>query len=244
MENQYEFKCEVGQVVGGSSHSNTAQTYVDVHVHHRDGMATISKRQRSAIESKVHQIQQKTGIDEQMVYRRLMSWFDFESMDEIPARKFSKVMSYLDHWLVNGTVTSPGIDNHRSDQHVRRSKRHSLNLESEHFSEIPAVYTSRESVPPTAPKGAVEAMHKSPWALLGLATLIVVILASCVGAVMHILTDKASVSATTEHASCQYGDHLYSIGSVLNQAGVTKTCIRNQVLTAEWQALALPNEIR
>ncbi|MCS6473385.1 hypothetical protein NX871_26065 [Burkholderia thailandensis] len=103
-----KFSGDIGQVAGGDVKSNSAQTNVNLHFHGSDLKSAVPKfisdRQRNAIARKAFEIQAKTGTDKLMVYRRLMTVFDFERMDEMPRNVYERVIKYLDSWIRNGTL--------------------------------------------------------------------------------------------------------------------------------------------
>jgi hypothetical protein len=239
MTNKSEFKREVGQVVGGDAQSNTAQAHIDLHVHQSASAAPISERQRHALARKIFEIHEKTGIDTLMVYRRIMSRFDFESMDVMPSRTFSKAMSYLDGWLRNGTAAPPDRATPPSTLKNRKQEEISPKRSSAFHGVQPA--TSAPCEPIVTPTRAMAA----PMGRFSLLSFVAGIMVMAIGvagyATMH---GPAVAVAGVESARCEYDGHPYSVGSVLTQAGMKEVCVASQANTAAWKVLAPPSRPR
>lgn len=231
-----KFEGSIGQVAGRDVKSNSAQTNVNIHLHNgAESKRYISERQRRAIGAKVFELEGKTGVEKLIVYRRLMTRFKFQSMDEMPRDLFERVMRYLDGWIRNGTAeqapapTQPDV-NQTPATNSQPAAPASTQTE-QHASPIAA--TPRVSEPTGA--------HR-PEKRKSLRFAVLVGVASLAGAgalyvAAHrpVLSAQPSLSDTALH--CEYGGKRYTIGSIVRQEGFRQRCEATAERRAEWQPI-------
>ncbi|AOJ11686.1 hypothetical protein [Burkholderia mayonis] len=238
-----KFSGDVGQVAGHDVKSNSAQASVNLHFHSGESKPVVTKvisdRQRNVIARKAFEIQGKTGTDKLMVYRRLMTVFNFKKMDDMPRDVYERALKYLDGWIRNGTmlqvpvalkqtdVTSPSsIETSKpSIPAVQRTPRHPLDVVA-------------SAMPPTASHPT----SKRQWTRYGVTAPI------CLGllvlaAIFYFEIGRrpateqvAATEATPLH--CEYGGSRYTVGSIVMQAGKRARCIEAVGHGVEWQPLA------
>ncbi|HDR9506581.1 alpha/beta hydrolase [Burkholderia cepacia] len=228
-----KFSGDVGQVAGGDVKSNSAQTNVNLHFHGAESKSAVTKfisdRQRNAIARKAFEIQEKTGTDKLMVYRRLMTVFDFERMDEMPRTVYERAIKYLDGWIRNGTLgQAPGAPAQREDQEpAPDAPELAVHSESQLERRTPSAVTA------TAP--AQHRSKRSPW----LAVSIAAIAAMAVAAVLTVVAPRPDAPAQTQAAEppqhCEYDGNRYSPGGVVMQAGIRQQCVADAERGARWE---------
>ncbi|KWO24699.1 hypothetical protein [Burkholderia ubonensis] len=223
-----KFSGDVGQVAGGDVKSNSAQTNVNVHIHGSESKPAaakfISDRQRNAIARKAFEIEAKTGTDKLMVYRRLMTVFDFERMDEMPRSVYERAIKYLDGWIRNGTLgQAPGALPQPEVKEVAPAAPE-LAVQSEQSVECPAPPVL--TVMPTAPEPAPAPQNavRSPWVAVSIA----VAATMAVAVVLYVVALRPDAPTQAQAAEplhhCEYGGNRYSPGSIVVQAGVRRQC--------------------
>ncbi|RQQ73118.1 alpha/beta hydrolase [Burkholderia stagnalis] len=246
-----KFSGDVGQVAGGDVKSNSAQTNVNVHFHGGESKAAVTKfiseRQRNAIARKAFEIQEKTGTDKLMVYRRLMTVFNFERMDEMPRNVYERAIKYLEGWIRNGTLgQAPAASAQQEEKGVMPAASQPV-VPSKPQGEHPvhlagatpdralelALPTVAEQVPvrgpapsplPSPSPAPVQQHKRSMW-LAGA----VVSAAMVIAAVLYVEAHRPDALAQTQAVEppqhCEYGGDRYSPGSVVMQAGVRRQCV-------------------
>jgi hypothetical protein len=237
MKTQHELNKEVALAGGGDFTMTSAQAQVDLHIHHAAAAEYISQRQRKALARKAFNIQAKTGTDKLKIYRRLMSVFDFRSVDVLPQAKYSRVMAYLDAWLKSGTESQ--VPASRSfESPVKVVSPESASDSTNHI----VIETKSELIEPTLPARvmppmkamvSVSLMHRLVFA--GAALLAVVAIASYAAGPGQ--SFWLPFGLTFGAAKCQYAGHRYSIGSVMIQAGRGRQCVAAIDDSATWEAL-------
>jgi hypothetical protein len=225
MRTKYEFEREVGQVAGGNIKSNTVQAHVDLHIHHGVDPTPVSDRQRNAIARKAFEIESKTGTDKLMVYRRLMSVFNFESMDTLPREKYARVMSYLDGWLRNGMAGQTA-----APRQPQRPAGQGLDAPGVRRAPAPTSMVAELRQPMFIQSSMLNpGAKKLPWrvvcagvlALAGLA-----VGAYAMGGRLLAPTLAPVVAPVAPRAlQCEYGGARYTIGSIVMQAGMRQQCV-------------------
>ncbi|MFP3507210.1 alpha/beta hydrolase [Burkholderia sp. SIMBA_062] len=247
-----KFSGDVGQVAGGDVKSNSAQTNVNVHFHGSESKPLVPKfisdKQRNAIARKAFEIEEKTGTDKLMVYRRLMTVFDFERMDEMPRNVYERAIKYLDGWIRNGTLgQAPTAPGHREDKAATAASSQSV-VPSESRQELPvppavtasarAPEPSRVDVAAQAPTSALapspaprpapvptQQQHRWVWPAVSIVATAAAVIAAVqyVGAHQPNTPSQAQAAEPAQH--CEYGGDRYSPGSVVMQAGVRRQCV-------------------
>ncbi|WP_081066239.1 alpha/beta hydrolase [Burkholderia cepacia] len=232
-----KFSGDVGQVAGGDVNSNSAQTNVNLHFHGSEPkpVATtfISDKQRNAIARKAFEIEAKTGTDKLMVYRRLMTVFDFERMDKMPRAAYERAIKYLDGWIRNGTLGqtsgAPAQQDAKEPEAVAPLPVTPSELPVERSvhpafaATTPAPTPSPSPVP--APASGYQQSTRSPW----LAVAVAATAAGAIAAALYVATHRSDAPAQAQAAElprhCEYGGDRYSPGSVVMQAGVRRQCV-------------------
>lgn len=248
-----KFSGDVGQVAGGDVKSNSAQTNVNVHFHGGESKPVVTKfisdKQRNAIARKAFEIEEKTGTDKLMVYRRLMTVFDFERMDEMPRNVYERAIKYLDGWIRNGTLgQAPAAPGHQEDKAATTASSQSVvpsESRQEHpvptavtaparapesarldvAAQAPAPAPAPSPAPGPAPAPAQQQQKRWFWPAVSIvATAAMVIPAvQYVGAHHPDTPSQAQAAEPAQH--CEYGGDRYSPGSVVMQAGVRRQCV-------------------
>lgn len=232
---QQKFSGEVGQVAGRDVKSSNAQAHVNIHLHSgAESKQYISERQRRAIGAKVFELEAKTGVEKLMVYRRLMTRFKFQSMDQMPRDLFERVMRYLDGWIRNGSAdqaNAPASARAEVESSTLAVPKSAVPVEPE--LERAAVQAAPMLSMP-APTPAAQPKKQSPW----LAVLIAVAATISAGAALYAVVHRPTVPVKSETVAtplhCEYGGDRYSVGSVAMQAGVRRQCVAVDDGTA-WQ---------
>lgn len=231
-----KFSGEVGQVAGRDVKSSNAHANVNIHLHNgTESKRYISDRQRRAIAAKVFELEERTGVEKLIVYRRLMTCFRFQSMDELPRDVFERVMRYLDGWLRNGTA----------DQAVARHG------QPEGGESIPI--TSSPITPADKPPGfavaARDVMHppfaplpkqtrQTSWLPIFLAITASMGVFAAVAWVAHRPSHEAQPQTVTLPLHCEYAGNRYTVGSIVRQEGLRQRCEATIDHTAEWLPLS------
>ncbi|WP_175908435.1 MULTISPECIES: alpha/beta hydrolase [unclassified Burkholderia] len=230
-----KFSGDVGQVAGGDVKSNSAQTNVNVHFHGSGPKPIvtqfISDRQRNAIARKAFEIQAKTGTDKLMVYRRLMTVFEFERMDEMPRNVYERAIKYLDGWIRNGTLgQTPGAPASKEVKEPAPAVPQPV-APSDPVPPVVAT-TPAEPAPPVVP--AQPQKKRSPWFAVSIG-----VTAAMAIAVMYVVVPHSDASAQTQAAElprhCEYGGNRYSPGGVVMQAGIRQQCVTDGERGARWE---------
>ncbi|EKS9886521.1 alpha/beta hydrolase [Burkholderia pyrrocinia] len=242
-----KFSGDVGQVAGGDVKSNSAQTNVNVHFHGGESKPVVTKfisdKQRNAIARKAFEIQAKTGTDKLMVYRRLMSVFDFERMDEMPRHVYERAIKYLDGWIRRGTlgqtpetpaqpqVTAPVLT--AAPSTVRNeflAEQPSPSIVAAPLEPTPAA----EPVPVTASAPVQQERKRLPWVAA-----VLIAAAVMVAAALYVVASRRDVPAQFQAVElpqhCEYGGNRYSPGGVVMQAGIRQQCVTDGVRGARWE---------
>ncbi|AKA61159.1 phage-encoded membrane protein [Burkholderia cenocepacia] len=232
-----KFSGDVGQVAGGDVKSNNAQANVNFHFHSEKPapVATkfISDRQRNAIARKAFEIEEKTGTDKLMVYRRLMTVFDFERMDEMPRNVYERAIKYLDGWIRNGTLaqtpTVPAQQEAKEPEPAALQPVAPSDLPAENPAPAavaaPAPVPSSFFSPGPGPASAYPQSKRSPWLAVVVAVTASGAIAAALYAAMHRNDAPAQALETEPPRHCEYGGERYSPGSVVMQAGVRRQCV-------------------
>ncbi|MBO7758241.1 alpha/beta hydrolase [Burkholderia pseudomallei] len=232
-----KFSGDVGQVAGGDVKSNSAQANVNFHFHSEKpaSVATkfISDRQRNAIARKAFEIEEKTGTDKLMVYRRLMTVFDFERMDEMPRNVYERAIKYLDGWIRNGTLaqtpTVPAQQEAKEPEPAAPQPVAPSDLPTE--SPVPPAVAAMAPVPASSVStglGSAPAYpqsKRSPWMAVVVAVAAAGAIAAALYGVVHRTDPPAQALVTEPPRHCEYGGDRYSPGSVVMQAGVRRQCV-------------------
>ncbi|CAN7190609.1 alpha/beta hydrolase [Trinickia sp. LjRoot230] len=237
-----KFEGEVGQVAGRDVKANSAQANVNIHVNsgmdpNAEGLRYISERQRAAIARRVFLLQEKTGVERLIVYRRLMTVFSFQSMDEMPHDLYKGVTRYLDTWIRDGTT-----ERTRSTPTQREAK-------TQGDARQPNVSVPMDCPPSDAATSTV-VQPASPSALspekgaFSIEKLSMVIGAITAGAVLYIATSgQLGIAAQAETPKppphCEYDGSRYSVGSVVRQDGIRQRCEETAEHAGRWNSLAL-----
>ena len=230
-----KFSGDVGQVAGGDVKSSSAQTNVNVHFHGGESKSVVTKfisdKQRNAIARKAFEIEAKTGTDKLMVYRRLMTVFDFERMDEMPRNAYERAIKYLDGWIRNGTLGQ--VPAALAQQEVKEPAPAAAQPVT--ASELPAERPVPPAVavttpaPAPAPAAAPSPVHQPSKRSSWLAVAIAVIVTGGIAAALYAMTHRSDALAQAQAAEpphhCEYGGDRYSPGSVVMQAGVRRQCV-------------------
>ncbi|WGS47077.1 alpha/beta hydrolase [Burkholderia sp. JSH-S8] len=249
-----KFSGDVGQVAGGDVKSNSAQTNVNVHFHGGESKPVVTKfisdKQRNAIARKAFEIQEKTGTDKLMVYRRLKTVFDFERIDVMPRNVYERAIKYLDAWIRNGTLgQAPTASTQQKDKAEAEAPAGSQSaVPSESRPECPVLPTAaqldrvpepvrpdveaqasaRIQTPVLAPSPGLAATQQPPKRSGWLAVSIMLAVAMVV-AVLYVSAHRPDASAQTQASEplhhCDYGSNRYSPGSVVMQAGIRRQCV-------------------
>jgi len=242
-----KFSGDVGQVAGGDVKSNSAQTNVNVHFHSGESKPVvtqfISDKQRNAIARKAFEIEEKTGTDKLMVYRRLMTVFDFERMDEMPRNVYERAIKYLDGWIRRGTLSqAPDVP---AQQEVKASTLTAAPSDIRNESSVeqptPSVVAATPpepapvSQPASAPASASASQQRkrSPWLAVSIAATVIV------AAVLYVVAPRPEVLGQTQAVEppqhCEYGGNRYSPGGVVMQAGIRQQCAIDGERGARWE---------
>ncbi|WP_081080849.1 alpha/beta hydrolase [Burkholderia stagnalis] len=236
-----KFSGDVGQVAGRDVKSNSAQTNVNVHFHGGESKPAVTKfisdKQRNAIARKAFEIEAKTGTDKLMVYRRLMTVFDFERMDEMPRNVYERAIKYLDGWIRRGTLgQAPDVPAQQEVKEPALTASKSL-IQSESPVERPAtpVVVAAPADPVSAPAStpAQQQRNRAPW-------IAVAIVGTAIAAsALYVVALRPSVPAQTRaaepHQRCEYGGNSYSAGGVVMQAGIRQQCVTDGEQGARWE---------
>ncbi|WP_269503752.1 alpha/beta hydrolase [Burkholderia sp. IMCC1007] len=238
-----KFSGDVGQVAGGDVKSNSAQTNVNLHFHGSDSKPIVTKfiseRQRNAIARKAFEIAAKTGTDKLMVYRRLMTVFNFERMDEMPRNVYERAIKYLDTWIRNGTLGQAlGVT---AKQEAKESEPAAQPPVVASELSIPSVVTAMTPVPTPSPSPAPARApaHQQSKRTPLLAVSIAATAAAVVAAVLYVEAHRPDTPAQTQAAEppqhCEYGGDRYSPGGVVMQAGIRQQCVTDGERGARWE---------
>lgn len=222
-----QFEGSIGQVAGRHIKSNSAQSSVNIYIQNETKLKYISNRQRSAIARKIDAVEAKTGTDRLMVDRRLMTVFRFGSMNEMPRDVFPSAMAYLDGWIRNGTAAHSHDDWQAVSQPAAaRRQRKRIGLQ------MPRSDTSFTRL-------RARAKWKTPVA--------VVAGSAFASFVVHFAVAHSSSFATASTEArvsrCEYGGLHYSIGSVVQQAGLRQVCVSGVERRPLWQPLVVADMI-
>ncbi|MDN7492509.1 alpha/beta hydrolase [Burkholderia sp. AU45274] len=232
-----KFSGDVGQVAGGDVKSNSAQTNVNVHFHSSEPkpVATkfISDKQRNAIARKAFEIEAKTGTDKLMVYRRLMTVFDFERMDEMPRAAYERAIKYLDGWIRNGilgqTSGAPAQQEVKDPEPAAPLPVAPSELPVEHPVPPAVAATTPVPAPSPSPVPAPAPVHQESKRSSWLAVAVTVTAAGAIAAALYVVTHRSDAPAQAPAAElprhCEYGGDRYSPGSVVMQAGIRRQCV-------------------
>ncbi|VWD07550.1 phage-encoded membrane protein [Burkholderia aenigmatica] len=242
-----KFSGDVGQVAGGDVKSNSAQTNVNLHFHSSEPKPVetkfISDKQRNSIARKAYEIEAKTGTDKLMVYRRLMSVFDFKRMNEMPCNVYERAIKYLDSWIRNGTLGQAPSAPAQQEAKVPETAASQPVVPSE----LPANRTVPPAVAATAPAFAPspspvpapapvhQQSKRSPW----LAVAVAATAAGSIAAALYVVAPRPEMRAQTlaielpQH--CEYGGNRYSPGGVVMQAGIRQQCVTDGERGARWE---------
>ncbi|WP_081072507.1 alpha/beta hydrolase [Burkholderia cepacia] len=242
-----KFSGDVGQVAGGDVKSNSAQTNVNLHFHGSEPkpVATkfISDKQRNAIARKAFEIEAKTGTDKLMVYRRLMTVFDFERMDEMPRAAYERAIKYLDGWIRNGTLgQTPGAPAQQEAKEPDPAAPLPVapsELPAEHPGPPAVAATTPAPAPAPSPVPAPASVYqqsmRSPW----LAVAVTVTAAGVIATALYVATHRseapAHAQATESPHHCEYGGNRYTLGGVVMQAGIRQRCVADADHGARWE---------
>jgi hypothetical protein len=255
----HKFNGDVGQVAGRDVKSTSAQANVNVHFHGAElkpvAMRYISDKQRNAIARKAFEIEAKTGTDKLMVYRRLMSVFDFERMDEMPRNVYERAIKYLDSWIRNGTLAqaprAPAQQDAKAPATTAATPERVVSgaapdecvapLPEPPVAPAPTAQPAptRVAEPPITPSSAsVQPTTKRTVWIVGA----LVVTAVMVVAVVRNAAPDRSVAPATSYASesprCEYGGSRYSLGGVVVQAGIRKECIADGEGGVRWERVS------
>lgn len=223
-----KFSGDVGQVAGHDVKSNSAQSNVNFHFHGGEAKPVvtrfISDRQRNVIARKAFEIQGRTGTDKLMVYRRLMTVFDFERMDEMPRNVYGRAIKYLDSWIRNGTLGQAPAAPVQQDVKEPTPAETQPIVPSASQEERPALEVVATPLADPEPVPAQHQGWKLPRAVVSVA-----VTAAIVGvAVLYFAAYRPDAPAPTQAAGtplhCEYAGSRYSLGSVVMQAGVRRQC--------------------
>lgn len=242
-----KFSGDVGQVAGGDVKNNSAQTNVNVHFHGGESTPVVTKfisdKQRNAIARKAFEIQAKTGTDKLMVYRRLMSVFDFERMDEMPRHVYERAIKYLDGWIRRGTLGQTPDTPAQPEVATPAWTAASPIVRNESLAErpIPPIAAATPLEPARAAEPAVATASAPvqierkglPWTAVSIAA------ALTVAASLYVVASRreapAQLQAVELPRHCEYGGNRYSPGGVVMQAGIRQQCVTDGERGARWE---------
>ncbi|ABX18536.1 alpha/beta hydrolase [Burkholderia multivorans] len=238
-----KFDGEIGQVAGGDVKSNSAQTSVNVHFHGGEPKAAetefINNKQRAAIAHRVFKIQKQTGTEALMVYRRLKTVFDYESIERMPRSKYKPAISYLDSWLRNGNLGNPpGSAALQKVKHpspaAPTARRESPSPHVQFASPAAATFSPAAPMATAVPvQQNSRASRRGAMALVGIA---VIVAAATV--YLYVERHPAGVRQQVEAAEppqCEYGGNRYSLGGVVMQAGIRQRCVADADHGVRWE---------
>ncbi|WP_028206600.1 hypothetical protein [Paraburkholderia nodosa] len=231
-----KFTGEVGQVAGRDVKSSNAQANVNIHLHSgEESKRYISDRQRRAIAAKVFELEERTGVEKLIVYRRLMTCFKFQSMDELPRDLFERVMRYLDGWLRNGTADQaappPALSEGGESIPAVSSPIAPAHHQPGFAASVPAAAHS-----PFAP--LPKHTMQIPWLPICLAVIASMGVFAAVAWVVHRSSHETQPQTVTPTPHCEYAGTRYTIGSIVRQEGLRQRCAATGNHPAEWQPLA------
>lgn len=241
-----KFSGEVGLVAGRDVKSSSAQASVNLHFHSGESKAVVTKfisdKQRNVIARKAFEIQDRTGTDKLMVYRRLMTVFDFKKMDEMPRDVHERALKYLDGWIRNGTMGQVPAASTRSDikplSGIEPSKPSELSIpEVPETQPLPANAMTSEALTTASHAGDDRQRQRfRAFTAISVGALV------C-AAILYYQVDKRytpTQSAVSESAplQCEYGGSRYTVGSIVMQAGMRARCAEAVGRGVEWQPLA------
>lgn len=223
-----KFSGEVGQVAGRDVKSSSAQASVNLYFHSGESKPVVTKfisdKQRNVIARKAFEIQGRTGTDKLMVYRRLMTVFDFERMEVMPRNVYGRAIKYLDSWIRNGTLgQAPATPAQQDVKESTPAETQSI-VPSASQDERPAPEVN--ATPPADPEPAPvqQQGRKLPWAAVSIAVTATMVVA----AVLYVAVYRPNAPVQTRVAGtplhCEYAGNRYSLGSVVMQAGVPRQC--------------------
>ncbi len=231
-----KFNGEVGQVAGRDVKSSNAQANVNIHLHNGvESKQYISDRQRRAIAVKVFELEERTGVEKLIVYRRLMTCFKFQSMDALPRDLFERVMRYLDGWLRNGTA----------DQAAARPAQ-AEGGESSPAAPLPSSpthqHTGFTAVAPATVRAPFAPMpnptRHTSWLPIFLTVTASMGVFAAAAWVAHRPSHETQPQTVTPPPHCEYAGTRYTIGSIVRQEGLRQRCEATLDHPAEWQPLA------
>jgi hypothetical protein len=222
-----QFEGSIGQVAGRHIKSNNAQSSVNIYIQNETKLKYISNRQRSAIARKVDAVEAKTGTDRLMVDRRLMTVFRFGSMNELPRDVFPSAMAYLDGWIRNGTAAHTQ-DDWQTLSPPGAGQRRRKRVEA---------HVSRSDTSFARLRAGVR--WKTPVAVVAGSAFASIVVHF---AVAH-SSSIATVSTEARASRCEYGGLHYSIGSVVQQAGLRQVCASGVERRPLWQPLVVAEMI-
>ncbi|WP_081067943.1 alpha/beta hydrolase [Burkholderia territorii] len=242
-----KFSGDVGQVAGGDVKNNSAQTNVNVHFHGGESKPVVTKfisdKQRNAIARKAFEIQAKTGTDKLMVYRRLMSVFDFERMDEMPRHVYERAIKYLDGWIRRGTLGQTPDTAAQPEVIAPALTAASPIVRNESIAEraTPPIVAARPPEPTRAPEPAVataaapaqQKRKRLPWVAVSIAAVLMVTASLYVVESRREATTQLQAVELPQH--CEYGGERYSPGGVVMQAGIRQQCVTDGLRGARWE---------
>ncbi|UEP52050.1 alpha/beta hydrolase [Burkholderia ambifaria] len=220
-----KFSGEVGQVAGRDVKNSGAQASVSIHLHNGEGAKRcISDRQRRAIGAKVFELEAKTGVEKLIVYRRLMTRFKFQTMDEMPRDLFERVMRYLDGWIRNGSAeqVSPAPAQPEVKEPTPATPQPIALAESP--ADPPAPQVVAATTAKAEPVPAQQQKARLPWLAVSIAVVATAGVAAALYTVTHRPDESAQDQAAVTSPHCEYGGNRYSLGSVVMQAGVRRQC--------------------
>lgn len=237
-----KFSGGVGQVAGRDVKNSNSQANVSIHLHNGENAKRyISDRQRRAIGAKVFELEAKTGVEKLIVYRRLMTRFKFQSMDEMPRDMFERVMRYLDGWIRNGTTEQLPTPATVAAPIRRVIEERIPDSMPQATSAEPSIMPKESAFSPASPSPAAlpeNQPNRFPWLTVCLAAIAITAIAGTLYVVMNRTTDYALNQSADASRHCEYGGTRYTVGSIVRQDGLRQRCEATPGHAAAWQPLA------
>ncbi|MFP4894513.1 alpha/beta hydrolase [Paraburkholderia sp. EG304] len=231
-----KFSGEVGQVAGRDVKSSNAQANVNIHLHNgAESRRYISDRQRRAIAAKVFELEAQTGVEKLIVYRRLMTRFKFQSMDEMPRDLFERVVRYLDGWLRNGTADQAAAS------HADPASKEGIPAAPSQVAPIEQQASGAALAPLVMEAELVHAPRQkkqTPWLAISLTVAGTVSLLAVLSVVAHRPRHDTQLQTAAPPPHCEYAGNRYTLGSIVKQEGLRQRCEATGDNPAEWQPLA------
>lgn len=233
---EQKFGGDIGQVAGRDVKNNAAQANVNIHLHNgAESKRYISDRQRRAIAAKIYDLEATTGVEKLIVYRRLMTRFNFQSMDQMPRDLYERVTRYLDGWIRNGSAdqTAPSVAQQEFGRPMSEAPRPPEPTDSQ------AAAVAQTALSATL-GGAAAVPRQPPKRRTSPAVVSLGITASIVFAgALYVATNRADVSAQIPPAEtsphCEYAGQRYTVGSIVRQEGIRQKCDAAPGRSAAWQ---------